>query len=230
MPFSTTFSWQTTIKELNSDLHFYAQYLNFNVMSNSIPAMRWYFGQIQLGNMFLNNNELAQIYENTLPEKSNYLHYVKYPELSICELSSKVGTNYGACLNSEIRVDLNSSTKAEVNTVGDFIVEIIPDNIIVIKDTSLIMLNNRNQVVLYDGTGNKKWQLNLSSNLNGNPRVIDLENDGINEFVFFQSDQIDLIDINGKSKPGFPKKLNESSKNNNKLSQVVRRFTYQNRQ
>ncbi|MBK9191847.1 MAG: hypothetical protein IPM77_10210 [Crocinitomicaceae bacterium] len=64
---------------------------------------------------------------------------------------------------------------------------------------------------MYDTSGTEKWALNLSTGLNGPPQIIDLENDGNNEVVLFQKDQIDIVRADGKSAPGFPKKFNANS-------------------
>jgi hypothetical protein len=71
MPFETNLSWQTTIPGQKDDFHFFTELDNFNILANSIPAMRWYLGELQLGNLLMKNEQLYRLYCESLPQRAH---------------------------------------------------------------------------------------------------------------------------------------------------------------
>lgn len=213
MPFKTSFNWASSIPEITNEFRYFTSLENFNIVANSIPAMRWYLGELQLGNLFFKNSQVKSVYENAIPQRSHCVSIKRNDEGEFI-LNSKIWRSSTICVNTSTQINANAGVSESVQLISDFDVEIIPTSVQTINklDSVFVLVSNQNQVVVYDTTGNKKWGLNLSTALTGVPQIIDLENDGTNEIVFFQSDQIDIVSANGKSVPGFPKKLNGISK------------------
>ncbi|MBI3133528.1 MAG: hypothetical protein HYZ14_02525 [Bacteroidetes bacterium] len=213
MPFETTIDWRKSLPGLSENFHLFTCIDNFNVLANSIPAMRWYLGELQLGNLFLKNNRLRTLYEQTLPQRAHQFSIIHHNGTNY-SLSSKIWNNAQNCIFTACETGQTAQSTETVKLIADFEVEIIPTAVQTLRknDSVFVLLSNLNQVVLYDTLGTKIWRLNLSSDLTGVPQIIDLENDGTDEVVFFQKDQIDIITQSGKSCSGLPKKYNGISK------------------
>jgi len=213
MPFSGSFNWAESIPEITDPFKFYTSVDNFNIVANSIPAMRWYLGELQLGNSFFKNSQTRSLYQKAIPQRSHCMA-IRVDENGEFALSSTLWRSTNICVNTSTHISTNAGQSESVQLIADFEVEIIPSQIQSIRksDSAFILLSNQNQIVLYDTLGNKKWALNLSTSLTGKPQIIDLEGDGQNEIVLFQSNQLDVVNDNGKSVPNFPKKFDGVSK------------------
>ena len=213
MSFKTSFNWSSSIPEITDEFNYFTSLENFNIVANSIPAMRWYLGELQLGNLFFKNSQIKSVYENAIPQRSHSMSMKKNSE-GVFILSSKIWRSSEICVITSTQLNANAGVSESVQLIADFDVEIIPTSIQKINkaDSVFVLLTNLNQVMLYDTIGNKKWALNLSTSLIDKTQIIDLENDGNNEIVIFQSNQIDIVNTNGKSVSGFPKKYEGFSK------------------
>ena len=213
MPFSTSFNWAGSIPDVKDPFRYFTSLDNFNIVANSIPAMRWYLGELQLGNLFFKNSQVKSVYVNAIPQRSHGIA-IKKSDSGEFILSSKIWRTSQICVNTSTQINASSGVSESVELIADFEIEIIPTSIQTIKkaDSIFVLVSNQNQLMVYDTNGIKKWRLNLSTSLTGAPQIIDLENDGQDEIVLFQSDQIDIVNTNGKSISGFPKKLNGISK------------------
>ena len=212
LPFKTTFNWTDAMLELDDPLKFYTEYKNFNVISNSIPAMRWYIGQVQLGNLLENNQLIADTYADCLPETSHYVRMEK--QLSggfLCQ--SRIYGRDSTCLHSSVTSGIQQLQMEGVEIVEDFEVDIVPSKLTALVDAStpLLLLNNQSQLSMYTAEGEKKWALTLSTPLVQDPQIVDFENDGNKEIILFQSNQIDVVNNMGKSLAGFPVLIGGSS-------------------
>lgn len=205
-PFESDVSWQNIISELDDELRFFTEYLNFNVMANSIPAMRWYLGELQMGSMYFVDAENRKIHEEMVPQLA---HYIRIDQSSGDQRTFDSGTWLHAerCTYTRTSVGSGSFEVEGLKTIAEMLVEIQPSRITVIKDTSLILINNSRQLVMYEH-GVKKWRLDLSTPLVKRPQVVDFENDGSYEIVMLQANQMDVVDHLGKSLPGYPVMFN----------------------
>lgn len=212
MPFDSDVIWQTTDKTVQDNFHFYTHIDNFNVLANSIPAMRWYLGELQLGNLFLKSPMLSSIYRSSIPQRVHQFT-MTHKSGNDFEIESRTWRTKEVCIITHFAGANQSNSSGTIQVVQDFEISIIPNSIQVINENlqQNILVSNQNQIRYYDTSGTEKWALNLSTDLNGVPQIIDLENDGNNEIVLFQKDQIDIVKTDGKSAPGFPKKLSANS-------------------
>ena len=205
MPFKTEFNWTESMSELNDQLGFYTEYNNFNLLSNSIPAMRWFLGQVQLGNLIENNQQIYDTYSDCFPERAHFARMSQNPNGGyLCQ--SRIYSIDSTCLYSEVTSGLSQVQMEGVEIVHDFQVEIVPTKLQALKDNEkdLILMNNGNQVAVYDVEGKKEWVLSLSTNLVEDPQIVDFDNNGHYEIAMFQSNQMDVVNNKGKSLPGFP--------------------------
>ncbi|UKN01227.1 hypothetical protein K6119_15975 [Paracrocinitomix mangrovi] len=213
LPFVSVFNWTEAIPELRNEMKFYTEHKNFNVMANSIPAMRWYLGQIQLGNLLGENEQLFGVYDDCLPELAHYINMTKQDNGGY-NCSSNIYQLDSSCIVSYVAANEQKVQMEGVEIVHNFAVDIVPDNIQVFQQNkkSYVLLNNSNKVQLYAVDGEREWALQLSTPLIEKPQIVDFENDGFKEYVFFQSNQIDIVKSDGKSLNGFPIMLNGNSK------------------
>lgn len=205
MPFKTKFNWTESIPQLDDQLKFYTEYNNFNLLSNSIPAMRWFLRQVQLGNLIENNQLVLDTYQGCLPKNAHYVRMqINDNGGYICQ--SRIYKMDSTCLFSEVTSGLNKLQMQGVEIVHDFTVDIVPTRLQWLKEhgKELILLNNENQVAVYNVSGKKQWQLNLSTPLVERPQIVDFDNDGKFEVVLFQSNQVDVVNNKGKSLNGYP--------------------------
>jgi hypothetical protein len=211
MHFKTRLGWHQSIPELKNRMTYYAEHDNFNVVANSLPAMRWFLAGYQQDDFFLANEVLRDVYARAIPEKLNYLKIVNTGEginilTSINSFSEKIYTSVNI-MNQSV------SNSGDLELITDFPVEIIPTTIQTVGQglQEEILLNNQNQLALYSLKGELRWRLDLSSSLVSDPVTVDFENDGVFEYVLFQQAQLDVILSDGKSKDGFPVKLQDGS-------------------
>lgn len=205
MPFESNFNWTSSMSDLNSNLNFYTEYNNFNLLSNNIPAMRWFLGQVQLGNLVANNQQVLGTYTDCLPEKAHYASMEKNSSGGyLCK--SRIYNIDTTCIYAEVVSGQSQIQMEGVEVVYDFQVDIVPSRIQAISEDGedLILLNNLNELALYNMEGEKKWKLALSTPLVEAPQIVDFDNDGHFEVVLFQNNQMDVVNNNGKSLNGFP--------------------------
>ncbi|MBK6525655.1 MAG: hypothetical protein IPG07_08925 [Crocinitomicaceae bacterium] len=106
MPFETNLSWQTTIPGQKDDFHFFTELDNFNILANSIPAMRWYLGELQLGNLLMKNEQLYRLYCESL---RNVLIRLAFNQAQTKRISSSTKSGsilLNASLQNQFLVDL----------------------------------------------------------------------------------------------------------------------------
>jgi hypothetical protein len=212
MPFTTVFNWSASM-QLETPLRYFTTLENYNILANSIPAMRWYIGELQLGNLFLKNSLVTSVYKDALPQRAHAISMVRNTGGEF-EVSSKNWHKKDICITTVASVRSVSVSPDAVEMLADFEIEIVPTEIQLLKsgDSLFILVSNANQLVLYDTSGVKKWRLDLTSPANGKPQIIDLENDGIDELAIFQQNQLDVVNASGRSVTGFPEKLAAFSK------------------
>lgn len=209
MPFENPYQWSSSVAELDTELEYYTEYNNFNLMANSIPALRWFIGEVQLGKIIENNEIVLKTYNDCLSENA---HEIRMSKDSVggyfCE--SIIYDRDSTRLVSQVSTFSQELSLEGIQIVYDFNVEIVPDNLqyVSISSDSVILLNDKQKVAAYQMNGTKKWLLNLSTPLIDRPQIADFENDGKYELVLFQKDQIDVVNDQGKSISGFPVKLN----------------------
>lgn len=212
LPFKTSFNWESSISELISRPRFYAEFQDFNIMTNSIPAMRWYIGQIQLGNLFESNKNNQQLFDDCLPSEVHKLGISKSDSTFNC--FSEIYQRNGKTLVTKVQVNSETKSSGSTEILHTIDVSYLPINIEVFEaaNAECILSNNLKTVSLHTVNGDLSWKLNLSSELVENPQIVDFDNDGLSEFVLFQQNQIDVVDWNGKSINGFPCNLSQNSK------------------
>lgn len=213
LPYRHNKNWAGVVQHGGADMEYFTQLNEFNILANSIPAMRWYLGEVQLGNLFMKNTLLAHMYQNTLPARVHTFQLINHQNGQF-DASAAIWRNANICLQVSCESG-NTSGKAEgVDLITSFDCEIIPTELQLLQanDSLFLLASNQTQLVLYNAAGEKLWRLNLSTPLTGAPQIVDLENDNKDEIVVFQQDQLDIVSINGKSMSGLPKKFGGTSK------------------
>lgn len=208
MPFETEMSWKKSISNQKDDFHFFTEIENFNVLSNSIPAMRWYLGELQLGNLLVKHKSLYNLYSGSLPQRANTFSIIYSSDKGI-EFTNKIWINDSTCIVSKSISGGSTTSNQTAKLCGDFETEFVPTAIRTVRKNSetLILLSNTNQLGLYDTSGATLWYMNLSTPLTGAPQIVDLENDGQEEIALFQTDQLNILRADGTSAQGLPKKF-----------------------
>ena len=212
MPFEVDENWDKSIPFLDSPLHYYTEYDNFNILANSVSALRWYLAEFQLGRFFLKDETLAEIYNQTLPARVNFLTLANSGEEEQVQVFSASRSDQ-KMIFTNVFINQQPIVGGESELLANFPVEIIPGRISYIQTNAgkELLLNNLNQLVLYSMDGEKRWRLDLSINLSAPPQIVDFEKDGKNEIVLFQNNQLDVINQNGKSLTGFPVDIGNGS-------------------
>ena len=212
LPFKTRFNWESSIPSLKQKLGYYTEYNNFNILASSIPAMRWYLSQVQLGNLLPDNEKEIGLYRSCVPTKAHYVHIEKNAANYICE--SSIFQKNDLRLRSKLILNNQSSNESGVTVLHEFTVSFVPEVIQVEdkKEGDLVLLSSANNVELFDVKGDSKWKRSLTDPLVMKPQIVDFENDGDNEYVFFQLNKVDVVKMNGQSLKGFPVAINGVSK------------------
>ncbi|MBK7130543.1 MAG: hypothetical protein IPH66_14455 [Crocinitomicaceae bacterium] len=213
LPYRNEKNWAGIVHQGGADMEYFTQLNEFNILANSIPAMRWYLGEVQLGNLFMKNTLLAQMYQNSLPARVHTFQLINQKNGEYAA-SASIWRNANICLQVTCQSG-NSSGKADgVEMITSFDCEIIPTQLQLVHshDSLFILASNQTQLVLFNVAGEKLWRLNLSTPLTGVPQIVDIENDKQDEIVLFQQDQLDIVSVSGKSISGLPKKFGGTSK------------------
>lgn len=215
MPFQSNLNWKDRVEGMSSDPAYFTILENYNVLANSIPAMRWYLGEIQLGNLFLKNPTLTELYRSMIPQRAHFFQMKRESDRSY-SCSSAIWVDGKHCIRTVSQTMENSSVSGSgsVDMVADFEISILPDYVqmVNLRDTLAVLASNSKEMALYKLTGEQIWRLNYNSVLTGKPQVADFEQDGTEEIVLFMQNQVDVIKSNGLSATGFPAKLNATSK------------------
>jgi len=212
MPFETNLNWQKTIPGQKDEFHFFTELDNFNILSNSIPAMRWYLGELQLGNLLKENEQLYRLYCESLPQRAHTFSIMSGKDKTY-ELVNKIWIDPSECIVSKSVSGGSAKANEPAKLYASFETDFIPTSILTLKHNAIehILLTGSSQIELYDTSGKKIWSVPITNPLNGKPQVIDLENDGVDEVVLFQTNQLNILDINGLPLSGFPKKFTSPS-------------------
>ncbi|MEO9532823.1 MAG: hypothetical protein ABJG68_17515 [Crocinitomicaceae bacterium] len=212
LPFKTAFNWSESISELDSELSYYTEYNNFNVLANSIPAMRWYLSQVQLGNLLEGNDESLRLYQKTAPTISHKVIIEKNTDLYSCR--SEIYQKNANKLVSLVNLNTGLSTASGVEVIHEFTIDFTVENIQLVETGGevKVLLSNAKTVALYTKKGEQLWKRVLQSSLVQLPQIVDFENDGKKELVFFQTNGFDVVNDNGKSRNGYPVSLGAESK------------------
>lgn len=210
LPFHLEKDWSAYLKELDSPMSYYTEYDNFNILANSIPAMRWYITEVQMGNFFFKDNFLSHTYQNTLPEQANQIAIYSDTVATQNLIIESHQTNPSSEIVARVVIEHEGFSGEAVATNEEYVVEIVPTAIQHISTAGGVyhLLRNERQLMLYNVAGERKWRLDLTTNLVQEPIQVDFENDGSAEWVLFQENQVDVVNLQGKSLPGFPFILN----------------------
>lgn len=212
MPFETSMNWQKSISGQKQNFHFFTELDNFNVLSNSIPAMRWYLGELQLGNLLMKNEQLYQLYAQSLPQRAHTFVIHSDGNRSY-QLVNKIWIDESRCIVSKSSTGGSANTNEPAKLYASFDAGFAPASILPVNENSKqhILLTGASQLELYDTAGTRIWSVSISSPINGQPQIADLENDGVDEIVLFQTNQLNILGIDGNSIAGFPKKFTSPS-------------------
>lgn len=200
--------WSTVIPSLNTNLSYYTELNDFVILSNSIPAMRWYLGEFQLGNLFEQNLSDYRLYEDCLPNSSHFIQMIKNEEAVSCE--SHIYQKNGLKLITGVETNELDIQSENVELLADFSIQITPTDILVDEDK--ILVSNASALNVYSHEGELLWSKNSEAGLISKPQIVDFENDGVNEYVLFQKNKLDVVSAMGKSLSGFPVSLSGNCK------------------
>lgn len=211
MPFKSSFIWKDVIPGLKEDYAYYMEFENFNVLSNSIGAMRWYISAIQTGDLLSKQDMLENYYQQVAPSKAHYLSAAyDNTEKAVISFDVKSWTQKGICKVAHTAIVLKETAKTTDQTRVDFEVTIIPKRIdlIATKDGQALLLSNENGAIVYNEHGQQLWRYDFPEPLIGVPQIIDFENDKKSEIVFFMKQLVVIKRADGSNVPGWSKKMN----------------------
>jgi len=200
MPFQGEENWQAAVNGISEELKFYTEYENFNVLSNSIGAMRWYLSEIQLGNLIADDKKFKKQYQFSAPQTSHQIKIKRnIANKNYISFETNTWRNRTNKTNTYTSFNLNQNNNNQRANQGDFLVSFAPESIDLYQDkgTDLILLSSENNVGLYTSSGEIKWELDLPSNLVKKPKLVDLENDGIHEITLFLENHFLIVKNDG---------------------------------
>lgn len=195
-PFKSNFNWQLAIPELTQELNYYTEFENFNILSNNLGAMQWFLSEVQLANLIGDREDLYDKYLQSTPIRSH--------QISILQQESDL------FFESSIWIDKTKRTKAiteitkqqgELEGGKSFVAPFTPNFIQPFKvgDMNYLLLTNDRKAAVYTVKGEEQWNFDLPSDLIQKPSIVDLENDGKFEFVFFMKNKFLVLNLKGKT-------------------------------
>ncbi len=201
MPFKTTFGWEKGIAELTQPLRYYTELENFNVMANSIAAMRWYLSEIQTDNLFLKEQNLANIYVQSLPLKTHKITMTKpTKDDNNIRFQSETWRRKNEVTSTLTTIN-KSGAPVDEETAFEFAIDFKPEYIQLIEKNGDILITGVRTIACYDAKGNQKWRYSSAHDIKQVPQLIDLENNGKRETAIFNTKGMIVLDNSGKPIP-----------------------------
>lgn len=200
MPFKSSFAWKEVIPELDTDLNYFAEYENFNVVSNSLAAMRWYLSEIQTGNLYEENMGLMEQYDLSTPLKS---HIVKLSNATDgYRYETATWTRKTMCTHTLTSSVNSNDDLVDTEDLSEFGVPFKPLTILPLtnKADSKILLVNKTDLAVLNSNGEVAWKIKLPGTYKFSPEIIDLENDGTPEIAICLARKLLVYDIGGQPK------------------------------
>lgn len=209
MPFISNFDWEASIPVLNQKLNYYTEFENFNVLANSLEAMRWYLAEIQAGNLIEEDPLLAEACRLSTPLKSHRVDVYYDNDNLVFETYNWIEKS--KCTRTITRFNLYDKAPSE-NDLWTFEPPFAPIWILPYaqKETNLVLVANKTNLASYTSSGSQNWQINLGGNLIESPQLVDLENDGIFEIALFLDNEFLVINNQGKTVNGLSVKMTET--------------------
>lgn len=211
MPFESDIKWPSQ-KTSPVNYSFFTQLDNFNVLSKDIPSLRWFIGEIQLGNLLVKHPGVSEIFYSIIPDRCHQFQILK-TENGQYNSTSSTWSSGSNVITSWSQTNTLSISTGKIDLVHSFELDFIPTYVELMNklDSSFIILGNTLFIAAYNYTGEKIWAKKLNNELNGKPQIVDLENDGKNEIVLFQKNQLQVLNSNGETRQGFPKSFSAPS-------------------
>lgn len=211
MPFISDFDWEASIPVLNQKLNFYTEFENFNVLANSLEAMRWYLAEIQAGNLIEEDPLFAEACRLSTPLKSHRVDVYYEKDNLVFETYNWIEKS--KCTRTSTRFNLNDKAPSK-DDLWTFIPPFAPAWILPYaqKETDLVLVANKTNLALYTSNGSQNWQISLGGNLIESPQLVDLENDGIFEIALFLDNEFLVVNNQGKTVNGLAVKMTEPLK------------------
>ena len=209
MPFETSFNWQKSIPELTTELSLYTEFENFNVLANSLSAMRWYLAEIQTGNLLEEDEEIMEQYRLSTPLRSHFVHITNHTDALLFETATWVDKT--TRVRTLTNVSLMDDSTRQINEDLEFQVAFAPDVIIPFtqKGASKLLIANKKNLAMYNDNGNMEWNVELPSETILDPVLIDLENDDIFEIALFLNNTFIVFNSQGQIISGLHKKIDQ---------------------
>ena len=210
------FSVKKVYGELNDDLNwgetqmklnYFSAYNDYNVLSNSIAAMRWFLTEVQLGNLVGSNPEQMKEILSIIPSQLNELKLnatgTAYEGYSLSCVDRGIGVL--AAFNGAVQ----SQTVDTLNSADEIVLKFQPNHLEIVEDDiPYLLAYNEQEIGAFHLLGEQLWSLNLSAPLAQEVQLVDFDNDGAHEIVLFQENQLDVVNASGQSLNGFPVHLN----------------------
>lgn len=197
-----------TVDQSTHAFSYYTAYNDYNVLTNSIKAMRWFITEVQLGNLVGGNPEKQKRLREMVPSTLHTLKLRKKDQSF--EGQSMICGQSGQCLLTDFSGNaLSESGLDEQFNANEIAIEFQPKELKVVEDkTPYLLVYGDQSIGSYAFGGEKNWKLNLSTPMVQEVQLVDFENDGNHEIVIYQENQIDVVNNVGKSLKGFPVRVN----------------------
>ena len=210
MPFTSTYNWQNSIPELKKELNYYTEFENFNVLANSLEAMHWYLSEIQTGNLVEGNEKIMRHYSLSTPLKCHYValtntgNEIKFETHTWISKTKRTKTVTTVLLNETVEAGNSAGLEFSVLIKPDFILPFSQNG------EQNILTSNAKSIAVYNAEGNLTWKIELANKLLLKPQLIDLEKDGIFEFVLFTENEFLVLNSNGVKIQGLSQTINQA--------------------
>ena len=197
-PFKSSYNWKNIIPYNTFPFNYYCELNNYNVLGNSVEAMNWFVTELQLGNVF---NTIDSNYPH--PQKINQLTLIKSD--SIYHIRSKNWLTKTNCFISEVlclnSVNINSVKLPLTTNFSTSLVNFKMQSI-TLNDTLQILVFTDKKIISYNELGLINWTKELAYPLIVFPKKVKV--DTVDFIALILKNSVDLIDVNNKSKDGFP--------------------------
>lgn len=194
MTFKSEFAWHEVIPALNKQLNYYTEIENFNVMANSIAAMRWYLAEIQIDNLFLRSEDFKKRYKQSLPL---YAHMLNVNISNTIDYKSATWREKNKATHTFTSILLNGKSEGSDDVL--FPIDFKPIYIQLIEKNGDLLITGTNKVTYITASGVQKWMFESKHPIKQKLQIIDIENNGKSDFALFNTNGMIVLDNKGKA-------------------------------
>ena len=196
MPFESEFNWQSAIDGCDSRFQFYTEFENLNILANSVSALFWYLGEIQVSGLIRDSEQTMQLVQRSTPLECHWMQILQSPDESL-DFQTRTWKDKFTRINTASTTGIDMVVEDQIGGLSIEMNE--PVKQIVAHAQGLYVFTDKG-VLSFDRSGEKQGVHELIIGEKLSAELIDLENDGQSELAIIGSKGLLILNMDAKVK------------------------------